>query len=104
MNCCLNVHFQGQRVNVWLVVFCILYYVVSGWLPVFQSNLFSSSSGQKMEATGSCEIIILNLKSSIVIIFVIHKRGTGQPQSAIKPCFLANFMTFYQVFIPDFCY
>jgi hypothetical protein len=44
-----------------------------------------------MEATGSCEIVILNLMSSIVTIFFIAKRGTGQPQS------LTNFMTFYQV-------
>lgn len=49
-----------------------------------------------MEAIGSCEIVILNLMSSIIIIFIIPKRVTGQPQSAIRALFLTNFMTFYQ--------
>jgi len=40
-----------------------------------------------MEATGSCEIVILNLMSSIVIICIIPKSVTGLPQSAIRPCF-----------------
>jgi len=80
----------------WLYsVFCIVWF--QGGYRYFRVTCFLCLQDRKWRQTGSCEIIILNLMSNIVIIFVIAKRGTGQPQSAIRQSLLTNFMTFYHV-------
>ena len=100
-------------VSGWLPAFYILYCVVSWWLPVFcivwfqggyrysvfcivwfqggyryfRVTCFLCLQKSKWRQTGSCEIVILFLMSGIFIRFVTPKRGTGQPQSAIRPSF-----------------